>query len=88
MFPVAKRTMTKVRSGYERAPLGGTRYVFSNSIMATTDSASRRFTQRDLHTLLRADGPVRGLGFSKAATVLSSIVIAVLMLTFALLILG
>ena len=33
-------------------------------------------------------GPVRGLGFSKAATVMSSIVIAVLMLTFALFIFG
>lgn len=31
-----------------------------------------------------AEGPVRGLGFSKAATVMSSIVIAVLLLTFAL----
>ena len=31
-----------------------------------------------------ADGPVRGLGFSKAATVMSSIVIIVLLLTFAL----
>ena len=31
-----------------------------------------------------ADGPVRGLGLSKAATVISSIVIAVLLLTFAL----
>lgn len=31
-----------------------------------------------------ADGPVRGLGFSKAATVISSIVIAVLLLTLAL----
>ena len=31
-----------------------------------------------------ADGPVRGLGFSKAATVMSSITIAVLLLTFAL----
>ena len=31
-----------------------------------------------------ADGPVRGLGMSKTATVISSIVIAVLLLTFAL----
>ena len=31
-----------------------------------------------------SDGPVRGLGFSKAATIISSIVIAVLLLTFAL----
>lgn len=35
-----------------------------------------------------ADGPVRGLGMSKAATVISSIVIAVLLLTFALFIFG
>lgn len=33
---------------------------------------------------MAADGPVRGLGFSKAATVMSSITIAVLLLTFAL----
>ena len=35
-----------------------------------------------------SDGPVRGLGMSKVATVISSIVIAVLLLTFALFILG